>query len=73
MSLLIIVWDNSAIEIEREELADLLANAIQFVLMLAKPSLANDLHQNQSPHGWMLLWLCPSLLSICVPIALTCS
>lgn len=47
MSVLIVLWDNSAIEIE--ELADLLAHAIQLVSMLTKLSSACDLTRIRVP------------------------
>lgn len=47
MSVLIVLWDNSAIEIE--ELADLLANAIQLVSMLTKLSSACGLARVGAP------------------------
>lgn len=61
MSLVVVLLDNSATEMQREEFAELFVNAVQFVLMSPRPaqaSLAGDVQHSEGPHGWVLCSSC---------------
>lgn len=58
---LVVLLDNSATEMQREEFAELFANAVRSVLMSPRPaqvSLAGDVQHSEGPHGWVLCSSC---------------